>query len=404
MQNNNIKVFFKSWSVRLSATVIFLSVIISILGYAICMDPTSHANDGLVEIGKQTPGYSVNVLKIRKNFTNPRRPWYKRWFTGSESNYIIVPMESYELDSLDLKVKVVGKKDYYKSYHLADVVFPLFMGGKNTSQEPPFKKADDQLSFKNAEGEIVLITLHELIEKFQTECMERRTFLLGTDRFGRDLYSRLVLGTRISVFIGFASVLLSIFIGLLLGTVSGYFGGIIDTLVMWFMSVVWAVPAIMLVIAISMVLNSKGLWVTFIAVGFTTWVEAARVIRGQVISLKEMQFVEAARAYGLRDFSIVFKHIVPNIYNILIVVATANYAVAILLEAGLSFLGLSVQPPAPSWGNMVYEGYQVLGTKNSWHLILFPGMAIIIMVLSFNLLGIGLQKATGTSDQISHLK
>ncbi len=397
-------VFFRSWSVRLSASIILLSVLVSVLGHLICVDKTPHANDGLVEIGKRTPGYSVDVLKIRKNYPNPPKSWLSRIFTGDESDFNVVPIESYEISQLELTVKVVGKENYYKTYNLIDVVFPVSMEAIDTTTHSFYKTEGEWIVFFDAEEKEVRISYPELEDLFKTNSLDKRTFILGTDRFGRDLYSRLVLGTRISVFIGFASVLLSMFIGLVLGTLSGYFGGLIDTMTMWLMSVVWAVPAIMLVIAISMVMNSKGLWVTFVAVGFTTWVEAARVIRGQVISIREMQFVEAARAYGLRDFSIVFKHIVPNIYNTLIVVATANYAVAILLEAGLSFLGLSVQPPAPSWGNMVYEGYQVLGTKNSWHLILFPGMAIIIMVLSFNLLGIGLQKASGAQDKLTNVK
>ncbi len=399
MQINSFNGLFNSWSVRLSAAVIILSILISLLGYLLCIDNTPNANDGLVEIGKKSPGYSVKVIKVRKNFTNPENSWFYRIFFGTESNYSTIPFETYEIDGLDLNVKVVGKADYYKSYNLVDVVYPI-------SQESQSKisLAGNRIEFTALGDQKINISLKDLIAQFENESIDKRTYLLGTDRFGRDLYSRLIMGTRISVFIGFASVMLSIFIGLVLGTISGYFGGVIDNVVMWLMSVVWSVPAIMLVIAISMVMHSKGLWVTFVAVGFTTWVEAARVIRGQVKSIKEMQFVEAARAYGLKDFSIVFKHIVPNIYNTLIVIATANYAVAILLEAGLSFLGLSVQPPAPSWGNMVYEGYQVLGTKNSWHLILFPGLAIIIMVLSFNLLGIGLQKASGTQDQISHIK
>jgi peptide/nickel transport system permease protein len=404
MQINGFNGFLNSWSVRISLTVIISSLLISILGYTICADNTPNANDGLVQIGKQTPGYSVKVIKIRKNYENPKAPWIIRLFTGTQSDYTVLPIESYQLDGLNLRVKIVGKEDYYQEFNLLDVVYPIKKDHPFSSSGTYYTQSGNSIQLQTIDEGEVRITYVDLIEKFERENLHKRTFILGTDRFGRDLYSRLILGTRISVFIGFASVLLSLFIGLILGTISGYFGGLIDNLAMWMMSVVWAVPAIMLVIAISMVLNSKGLWVTFVAVGFTTWVEAARVIRGQVKSLKEMQFVEAARAFGLRDFSIVFRHIVPNIYTTLIVIATANYALAILLEAGLSFLGLSVQPPAPSWGNMVYEGYQVIGTKNSWHLILFPGMAIIIMVLSFNLLGIGLQKAAGTQDQISHLK
>jgi peptide/nickel transport system permease protein len=207
------------------------------------------------------------------------------------------------------------------------------------------------------------------------------------------MLSRLLFGTRISLSIGFLAVLISMFLGMSLGSIAGFFGGKTDMFVMWFMSVIWSIPGIILVIAISMALQSRGVWVAFVAVGLTMWVEVARVMRGQIMSIKEKLFVEAARAFGIKNFRIVFVHILPNISGPLIVIATANFAAAILLEAGLSFLGLGVQPPTPSWGVMIYEGFQAIGTKNSLHLILFPGLAICILVLSFNLLGNGLRDA-----------
>ncbi|HAA14895.1 MAG TPA: ABC transporter permease [Cytophagales bacterium] len=183
------------------------------------------------------------------------------------------------------------------------------------------------------------------------------------------------------------------FLGVLLGALAGFFGRRVDSLILWFMSVVWSIPGIMLVIAISLALQSRGVWVAFVAVGLTMWVDVARVVRGQILSAREKLYVEAARAFGLSNLRIIFRHMLPNIGGPLIVIATANFAAAILLEAGLSFLGLSVQPPTPSWGIMIYEGYNSIGTVDSWHLILFPGLAISFMVLSFNLLGNGLRDA-----------
>ena len=159
------------------------------------------------------------------------------------------------------------------------------------------------------------------------------------------------------------------------------------------MSVVWSIPGIMLVIAISLALQSRGIWVAFIAVGFTMWVDVARVVRGQILGIKQKTYIEAAKALGMKNFRIIYRHILPNIMGPLIVIATANFAAAILLEAGLSFLGLSVQPPTPSWGSMIFEGFNVLGTNNSWHLVVFPVLAISLMVLSFNLLGNGVRDA-----------
>jgi peptide/nickel transport system permease protein len=178
-----------------------------------------------------------------------------------------------------------------------------------------------------------------------------------------------------------------------LGAISGFFGGIVDSIVMWIMTVVWSIPSIMLVIIITIALDSKGIWVTFIAVGLTMWVDIARVVRGQIMSIKEKLFVEAARAFGLSNRRIILKHILPNIVGPLIVISTSNFASAILIEAGLSFLGLGVQPPTPSWGTMISEGFVALGTRGSWHLIVFPSFCISIIVLAFNLFGNGLRDA-----------
>jgi peptide/nickel transport system permease protein len=157
--------------------------------------------------------------------------------------------------------------------------------------------------------------------------------------------------------------------------------------------VVWSVPGIMLVIAITLALNSPGIWVSFVAVGLTMWVEVARVVRGQFLSLKEKTYIEAAKVLGLPRHRIVLKHILPNMAGPLIVIATANFASAILMEAGLSFLGLGVQPPSPSWGMMVNEGFQLIGARASIFLVLSPSVCISLLVLSFNLLGNGLRDA-----------
>jgi peptide/nickel transport system permease protein len=182
-------------------------------------------------------------------------------------------------------------------------------------------------------------------------------------------------------------------LGLTLGALAGFFRGNTDRFIVWFMSVIWSIPGIMLVIAISIALQNKGVWVAFLAVGLTMWVDVARVVRGQILSIREKQYIEAARAFGINNRRIIFVHVMPNILGPLVVIATANFASAILLEAGLSFLGLSVQPPVPSWGNMILAGYHAIGTRNSWHLILFPGLAVSMLVLSFNLLGNGLRDA-----------
>jgi len=369
---------------------ILAAFLVSVLGYLIMPDQTPDANDGAVQIQKLTPGSKVTFLKRRKNRVIEQKNIFQKAFYGQESEYMIVPILDYEIEHLFVRAKIFGKKNYYKEYSILDAVrakkgngFELSLGKNGTTI----------ITFENLDGQKESITQEELLKEFEANSFETRTYLLGTDKMGRDVLSRLLFGTRISLSIGFIAVLISMILGVSLGSVAGFFGGKIDMFILWFISVVWSIPGIILVIAISMALQSRGVWVAFVAVGLTMWVEVARVMRGQIMAIKEKLFVEAARAFGIKNFRIVFVHILPNIAGPLIVIATANFAAAILLEAGLSFLGLGVQPPTPSWGVMIYEGFQSIGTKNSLHLILFPGLAICILVLSFNLLGNGLRDA-----------
>lgn len=370
--------------------IIIASFIISILGYLIMPDNTPDANDGAVQIQKQPPGFTATFLKIRKNRVIEQQNFIQKAIYGQESEYMIVPIVDYEIEHLYVRAEIFGKLNYNKEYSILDIVKAK---KGNPYEEVNESTGETRLTYDNLDGLKESISEKELINEFKTENIEKRTYWLGTDKMGRDMLSRLLFGTRISLSIGFIAVLISMFLGMSLGSIAGFFGGRIDMFILWFMSVVWSIPGIILVIAISMALQSRGVWVAFVAVGLTMWVEVARVMRGQIMSIKEKLYVEAARAFGIRNFRIVFVHIVPNIAGPLIVIATANFAAAILLEAGLSFLGLGVQPPTPSWGVMIYEGFQAIGTKNSLHLILFPGLAICILVLSFNLLGNGLRDA-----------
>jgi peptide/nickel transport system permease protein len=277
---------------------------------------------------------------------------------------------------------------------LVPVVFSLYIGeSKLLDNGNNYMIKGDTVKFVDNKGNNQTASLKQVQEEFENNNIVESKYLLGTDRAGRDILSRLIYGARISLSIGLISVLISLFLGLSLGSIAGFFGGRIDSFLLWFMSVVWSIPGIMLVIAISIALQSRGVWVAFVAVGLTMWVEVARVVRGQILSIKEKTYIEAAKALGIGNFRIVYTHIFPNIIGPIIVIATANFAAAILLEAGLSFLGLSVQPPTPSWGNMIFEGFSMLGTRNSWHMVVFPGLAISLIVLSFNLLGNGLRDA-----------
>ncbi len=369
---------------------IISAFLFSILGYLIMPDQTPDANDGAVQIQKQPPGFKATFIKIRKNREIEKKSIIYKAFYGQESEFMIVPILDYQIEDLYVRASIFGKPNYYKEYDMLDAVMAIQSG----TTEVGYDEYDAPFyTYTNISGVQETISHRDLTELFERENIEKRTYWLGTDRMGRDMLSRLLFGTRISLSIGFLAVLVSMFLGMSLGSLAGFFGGKIDMLVLWFMSVIWSIPGIILVIAISMALQSRGVWVTFLAVGLTMWVEVARVMRGQIMGIKEKLYVEAARAFGVKNFRIVFVHILPNISGSLIVIATANFAAAILLEAGLSFLGLGVQPPTPSWGVMIYEGFQAIGTKNSLHLILFPGLAICILVLSFNLLGNGLRDA-----------
>jgi len=191
--------------------------------------------------------------------------------------------------------------------------------------------------------------------------------------------------------VGLIAVGISLTIGLLLGSLAGYFGGRVDDFIMLLINTVWSIPTLLLVFAIVLAMG-RGIGIIFLAVGLTMWVDVARIVRGQVMSLKEIQFVEAAQSMGFRTMRIIVKHILPNILGPVMVIAAANFAMAILIEAGLSYLGFGIKPPTPSWGTMLNEnyGYALSGKP---FLALIPALAIMLMVLAFNLVGNGFRDA-----------
>ena len=220
-----------------------------------------------------------------------------------------------------------------------------------------------------------------------------RLHLLGTDRYGRDVLSRLMAGSALSLGVGAVAVLMSLVIGVGLGAWAGYRGGWVDAAVGYLIEVVWTLPTLLLVLAITLAFG-KGFWQVFVAIGLTMWVDVARLVRGQFLSLREREFVEAARALGLPEWRIVFRHILPNALGPVIVVAASNFAAAILVESGLSFLGVGAQIPAPSWGNIVQEHHHLITGRHAW-LALLPGALIASVVLAFTFVGDGLRAVVG---------
>lgn len=329
---------------------ILIMIIVSLLAYIIAPDNTTNANWGDLSIQSKQPGFEVLMLSLPiKNIPEPKLSEY---FLGQESRFYKYPIQSFEL---------VDEKIIYIPYN----------------DDPDIK----------IEKEVTLIDFPDqnTIEAAALEHIKKQKFYLGTDKSGRDYLSRMIVGSRISLSIGFVAVFISLIVGLFFGSIAGYFGGKTDAFVMWLINIVWSIPTLLLVIAITLTLG-KGFWQVFIAVGLTMWVEVARVVRGQVISVKQSQFVTAAKALGYSDYRILNKHILPSVIAPIIVISAANFASAILVESGLSFLGLGAQPPIPSWGSMIKESYSdiILGKP---YLALIPGLAILLLTLSFMMVG-----------------
>ena len=301
MQNRTLRKLLHNKASIIASVCIAIAVLTAIFAYWIAPDPSPNANRMILEISGQAPGFTMQYLKLKK--TEARKvSIIERTMSGKPDEFIWIPLTSYYSTSDSIVIR---------KYVDEGITEPLSF-------------AQDMVAG-----------------------VEEKTSWLGTDKYGRDILSRLIVGTRVSLSVGSIAVLISLTLGIFLGSLAGYYRGRTDDIIMWFINVVWSIPTLLLVFAITLVLG-KGFWQVFIAVGLTLWVSVARMIRGQVFSIRELEYIEATRALGYSDMRTIGVHILPNVMGPVLVMGASNFATAIVIEAGLSFLGVGVQPPQPT--------------------------------------------------------
>ncbi|MCC8411006.1 ABC transporter permease [Mucilaginibacter sp. UR6-1] len=373
---------------------ILLSIITATLGYLIMPDDTPLANNMSVQLSVKHPGASFKLLRIKKAERVDTVNIVSKMLLGQPDAYRDVPITSYHFKADSIYVdEYIGDEDAPEKH--AYNIFEVFSG-----QKPIYKNG--HIIFIRPNGKKLQVSAggaayKRVADEITKAQIVTRTYLLGSDIYGRDILSRVILGARVSLAVGFLAVLISLLIGVCIGAAAGYFGGWVDAVLSWLMNILWSLPALLLVIAISFALG-KGLWQIFVAVGLSMWVEVARLVRGQVLAVKRSEYIEAAQALGFSHLRIITRHILPNISGPVLVIAASNFASAILLESGLSFLGFGAQPPMPTWGGMIKEHYGYI-VMDAAYLAIIPGVAIMLTVFAFNLLTTGLRDAFDIKSQ-----
>lgn len=340
-----------NFGIILSFGFIFFCFLISIFSYFIIPDNSRFSNQMHLEINSKPPGFSAQFIIIPNENSN-KQNFISRMFVGN-----MYPNDEILISSYNFNDNSIEYRDLYDSE-------------KKSIEYSKFPKGSDK-------------------KTIETKYIKTRKYIFGTDNYGRDVFGRIVLGTRVSISIGIIAVLISLLIGVTIGLISGFYGGVIDKFFMMIINIFWSIPTLLLVIAFSLALG-KGFWQVYVAVGLTMWVEVARVVRGQVISEKNKDYITATKVLGFSDFRIFYNHLLPNIIGPILIISAANFASAILIESGLSFLGIGTQPPMPSWGSMIKDNYQyiILGKE---YLAIIPGLSIMLLVTSFMFLGNNLE-------------
>jgi peptide/nickel transport system permease protein len=397
----------KNKSAMIGLSFILLNILIAIFAYFITPDCSTNADEQILQLETHPPGFSISLLQVRrdkdiKRYGTIHNLW-NRMIEGEESAYESIPVLSYKFDDTSIIYQEYKGINFPAEEHrmpMIDVLFAKSLKRQNVTY------ANGKANYFDIHDQAQSIALSGLSEQITASHLIKKTYWLGTDKFGRDILSRMILGTRVSLSVGLVSVLISFLIGVLLGSLAGYFGGWIDSVVMWFITVFWSIPTFLLALGLSLSLSPEFIKSTFgidtgdsfkyilifIAVGLTMWVDMARMVRSQFMSVREKEFVEAAKSLGFSDYRTIVRHIMPNILGPVIVVLAADFAAAILTESALSYLGLGVQPPKASWGQMLNEYKDFLNT-NKAYLTIIPGLAIMLLVLAFNLIGNGLRDA-----------
>jgi len=433
-----IKRLKKNKSAVAGLVVIVLATLLAIFGNLVAPDHTPNADDQILEISTSKMGFETQMLLRKKDQVKERS--FKSIFSGFANPYEMIPITNYE---------VVGDSVLYTRYTGEN------RAGKNEAL------ALREVVGENVEGADLGTVVSE-------KHIKNKRYLLGTDKYGRDNLSRLILGVRISLSVGLLAVTISLFIGILLGALAGFYqksppeinlltllfflvatsallyfvftglgkidsglmklgivlGGLVlifvlsafansklfnkistfsirlpvDDIIMYIINTFWPIPVLLLIFALILALG-REFWQIYLAVGLVMWVEVARVVRGQFLSVREKEYVEAAESLGFSDFRTIFRHVLPNTIAPIIVITAANFASAIIIEAGLSFLGIGVKPPMPSWGTMLNEYYGYVGTDKAF-LAFLPGLSIMVLVLAFNLLGNGLRDALDVKTRL----